>query len=212
MAGSAVGTRSGSGALPWTNLAGVLTTLASAIVLFIVTNIDDIVVLSLFFARGAGRKGTTKAILLGQYLGFLGILAVSVALGLGLSAIFPEDWIRFFGLIPLVIGLWAAWEAFQGEEDDEDVSGKKLSIAAVAGVTFANGGDNIGVYLPVFTTSTPAEIVAYCAVFLVLVAGLVAAAKFVATRPAVAEALEKWESVLFPTVLILLGIAILFAV
>ncbi|MDK8678555.1 cadmium resistance transporter [Corynebacterium accolens] len=189
----------------------MLTTLASAIVLFIVTNIDDIVVLSLFFARGAGRKGTTKAILLGQYLGFLGILAVSVALGLGLSAILPEDWIRFFGLIPLAIGLWAAWEAFRGEDDD-DVSGKKLSVAAVAGVTFANGGDNIGVYLPVFTTSAPADIAVYCVVFLVLVAGLVAAAKFVATRPAVAEALEKWESVLFPTVLILLGLAILFAV
>lgn len=39
------------------------------------TNIDDIVVLSLFFARGAGRKGTAPAILAGQYLGFLGILA-----------------------------------------------------------------------------------------------------------------------------------------
>lgn len=189
----------------------MLTTLVSAIALFIVTNIDDIVVLSLFFARGAGRKGTTKAILLGQYLGFFGIIGVSVALGLGLSAILPEHWIRFFGLIPLAIGLRAAWEAFRGEEGD-DVAGKKLSIAAVAGVTFANGGDNIGVYLPVFTTSSATDIVVYCFVFLSLVAGLVAAAKFVATRPAVAEALEKWESVLFPTVLILLGLAILFAV
>ena len=41
------------------------------------TNIDDIVVLSLFFARGAGRKGTTPAILVGQYVGFLGLLAAS---------------------------------------------------------------------------------------------------------------------------------------
>lgn len=158
----------------------------------------------------AGRA-RPKPFFWGNIWDFLGILAVSVALGLGLSAILPEDWIRFFGLIPLAIGLWAAWEAFRGEEDD-DVSGKKLSVAAVAGVTFANGGDNIGVYLPVFTTSSPSDIAVYCIVFLVLVAGLVAVAKFVATRPAVAEALEKWESVLFPTVLILLGLAILFAV
>ena len=66
--------------------------------------------------------------------------------------------------------------------------------------------------MPVFTTSTPAEVAVYCAVFLALVAPLVWAARFVATRPRIAEALEKWESVLFPVVLIALGIAILLAV
>ena len=190
----------------------MLTTLAAATGLFVATNIDDIVVLSLFFARGAGRKGTTPAILLGQYVGFLGILAASAIVGLGFNAVLPEELIRYFGLIPLLLGLWAAWQAFRGEDDDEDVSGKRLSALAVAGVTFANGGDNIGVYVPVFTTSTPAEVAIYCVVFVILVAPLVWAARFVATRPGIAEALEKWESVLFPAVLILLGIAILLAV
>ncbi|MCT1445633.1 cadmium transporter, partial [Corynebacterium sanguinis] len=37
----------------------MITGLLSAIGLFIATNIDDIIVLSLFFARGAGHKGTT---------------------------------------------------------------------------------------------------------------------------------------------------------
>lgn len=190
----------------------MLTTLAAAAGLFVATNIDDIVVLSLFFARGAGHKGTTAAILTGQYLGFLGILVASSVVGLGFNAVIPTDLIRYFGLIPLLLGLWAAWQAFRGEDDDEDISGTKLSTLAVAGVTFANGGDNIGVYVPVFTTSTPAEVAVYCAVFLVLVVPLVWAARFVATRPGIAEALEKWESVLFPVVLILLGIAILLAV
>ena len=49
-------------------------------------------------------------------------------------------------------------------------------------------------------------------VFLILVAPLVWAARFVASRPGIAEALEKWESILFPAVLILLGIAIMLAV
>ena len=187
----------------------MFSTLAAAAGLFVATNIDDIVVLSLFFARGAGRKGTAPAILVGQYLGFLGILATSAIVGLGFNAVLPEELIRYFGLIPLLLGLWAAWQAFRGEDDDEDVSGKRLSALAVAGVTFANGGDNIGVYVPVFTTSMPAEVAIYCVVFLILVAPLVWAARFVATRPGIAEALEKWESVLFPAVLILLGIAIL---
>ncbi|MCV7266615.1 cadmium transporter, partial [Mycobacterium doricum] len=44
---------------------------------------------------------------------------------------------------------------------------------------------------------------------LVLVAVLVVAAKFVATRRPIAEVLERWEHVLFPIVLIALGIFIL---
>ena len=52
-------------------------------------------------------------------------------------------------------------------------------------------------------------VVAYCVVFLVLVMVLVLLAKFVATRRPIAEVQERWEHVLFPLVLIGLGVAIL---
>ncbi len=48
----------------------MITSALQAIGLFLVTNIDDIIVLSLFFARGAGQRGTTTKIIAGQYLGF----------------------------------------------------------------------------------------------------------------------------------------------
>ena len=51
----------------------MLATMIQAVGLFVATNIDDVIVLSLFFARGAGRAGTTRRIVVGQYLGFLGI-------------------------------------------------------------------------------------------------------------------------------------------
>ncbi len=69
--------------------------------------------------------------------------------------------------------------------------------------------DNIGVYVPVFLSVGTAAVVAYCVVFLVLVAVLVLVAKFVATREPVAEVLERWEHVLFPIVLVTLGVFIL---
>src|SRR3954453_4669067 len=47
-----------------------------AVGLFAVTNIDDILVLALFFAQGAGQKATTRNIAAGQYLGFIAILVV----------------------------------------------------------------------------------------------------------------------------------------
>lgn len=189
----------------------ILSSVLPAIGLFIVTNIDDIIVLSLFFARGAGRPGTTAKILAGQYLGFVGILAAALMVTLGARWALPEEAIPYFGLIPLALGLWAAWEVYRGEGDDDDaaVSGKSVAVATVAGVTFANGGDNIGVYVPVFLNISTPAVIAFCIVFLVLVAVLVAMAKFVATRRPIAEVLERWEHILFPIVLIGLGVAIL---
>ncbi|MEV8136641.1 cadmium resistance transporter [Microbacterium aurantiacum] len=186
-----------------------------AIGLFLATNIDDIIVLSLFFARGAGQRGTTTRILAGQYLGFVGILGAAVLVSLGAGAFLPPEVIPYFGLIPLALGLWAAWQAWRRRHDDDDdeakIEGKKVAVWAVAGVTFANGGDNIGVYVPVFLNVGPAAVVAYCVVFLALVAVLVIVAKFIATRRPIAENLERWEHVLFPLVLIGLGVFILIS-
>ena len=190
----------------------ILSSVLQAIGLFIVTNIDDIIVLSLFFARGAGQRGTTARILAGQYLGFGGILAAAVLVTLGADAFLPPQAIPYFGLIPLLLGVWAAWQAWRGDDDDDDeakVSGKNVAVLTVAAVTFANGGDNIGVYVPVFLSVGPAAVIAYCVVFLALVAVLVVLAKFVATRRPIAEVLERWEHVLFPIVLIGLGVFIL---
>ena len=190
----------------------ILTSVLQAIGLFAATNIDDIIVLSLFFARGAGQRGTTARILAGQYLGFAGILGAAVLVTMGAGAFLPSTAIPYFGLIPLGLGLWAAWEAWRGDGDDDDeakVAGKKVGVGTVAGVTFANGGDNIGVYTPVFLSVEPLAVVAYCVIFLALVAVLVALARFVATRPPIAEVLERFEHILFPIVLIGLGIVIL---
>lgn len=186
-----------------------LSWMAQAAGLFVVTNIDDIIVLSLFYAQGVGLPHTTRKILLGQYLGFGAILLAAVAVALSARALLPESAVAYFGLLPLVLGLRAAWLAWRDRDDDDDDEVGGLSVLTIAAVTFANGGDNIGVYVPVFLRAGPAGTAVYTVVFLLLVAVLVVAARFVATRPLVARLLERWESVLFPLVLIVLGIVIL---
>jgi cadmium resistance protein CadD (predicted permease) len=188
----------------------LITSALQGIGLFLVTNIDDIIVLSLFFARGAGQRGTTTKIVIGQYLGFGGILLASVAVTFGAGLFLPDDAIPYFGLIPLLLGGYAAWQVWRnGGDDDDSVADRPISALTVAAVTFANGGDNIGVYVPVFLAVGTGALVAYCVVFLALVVVLVLAAKFVATRKPIAQVLERWEHILFPLVLIVLGLVIL---
>ena len=79
----------------------------------------------------------------------------------------------------------------------------------MAAITFANGGDNIGVYVPVFATTDAGGLITYCMVFLVLVAAWCALGRFFATRPVVARVLARWGHVLLPIVLIGIGMVIL---
>jgi cadmium resistance protein CadD (predicted permease) len=180
--------------------------------LFAVTNIDDIVILALFFARGAGHRGSTARIVGGQYLGFAAILVVAVAAAFG-ATFLPESAIPYLGLLPLALGLKAAWQAWKNhrDEDDEEAEVKPggPGLLAVAAVTFANGGDNIGVYVPVFATAGIGGMSVYVVVFLILVALWCLAGRFFATRPVIAKALARWGHILLPVVLIAIGALIL---
>lgn len=180
-----------------------------AVGVFAVTNVDDIVVLALFFGQANGRRGAAARVVVGQYLGFAGILAVSIvgALGVGLL---PSTVIPYMGLLPLVLGLRAAWQAWRGNHDTgEEPTAKGPAVLAVAAVTFANGGDNIGVYVPVLAAVGTGGLIVSVAVFLVLVAVWCAAGRFFVTRSVIARAMARWSHVLLPVVLIGIGLLIL---
>ncbi|MFJ3222232.1 cadmium resistance transporter [Streptomyces sp. NPDC086783] len=181
--------------------------------LFAVTNIDDILILSLFFAQGAGHRGSNRRIVLGQYLGFAAILAVAVAAAFG-ATFLPESAIPYLGLLPLALGLKAAWQAWKdhgrgGADEEEGTKESGPSPLEVAAVTFANGGDNIGVYVPVFATAGIGGMTVYAVVFLALVAVWCFAGRFFASRPVIARALARWGHILLPLVLVAIGLLIL---
>jgi cadmium resistance protein CadD (predicted permease) len=180
--------------------------------LFAVTNIDDILVLALFFAQGAGHRSAGTRIAAGQYLGFVAILATAITAAFGVTFL-PSSVIPYLGLLPLFLGLrmaWRGWQSHQADEDEEQetVHGPPGALA-VAMVTFANGGDNIGVYVPVFATAGIGAMSVYAVVFLLLVAVWIAAGRYLATRPLIARALTRWGHILLPLVLIGIGLIIL---
>jgi cadmium resistance protein CadD (predicted permease) len=189
--------------------------IAEAAALFAVTNIDDILLLSLFFGRGAGEPGSARRIVTGQYLGFAGLLTVAVAGAYG-ATFLPERALAYLGLLPLALGLRAAWQAWRawrnrgnGDGGQADGGHDSPRVLQVAAVTVASGSDNIGVYLPVFARSWVGGIAVYVAVFLILVAVWCAVAWFFASRPAVASVIARWGRILYPLVLVGLGLFIL---
>ena len=197
----------------------IFSTLVQALVLFVATNIDHLALLALWFVHGQNRPGTTARICAGQYVGFGVILAATIALSAISGLVIPQEYLRFLGLIPLALGIKAAIgeirERLSAEEDDDEdegeaqLKGKKVSVGAVALVTMANGGDEVAAYLPVFALSTWWQIALFCAVFLALAGVLLALARFITGRMGLAEVLERFEAIIFPSVLILLGVLIL---
>jgi len=171
-----------------------------AAAMFAVTNVDDLVLLAVFFGRAAGRT-----VVAGQFLGFGAILAASVAGALG-AGLLPDGAVRLLGVLPILLGIRAAWQAWRRDDDESAVATGVLGIAVVC---FANGGDNVGVYVPAFAATGPAGLVGYSVVFLVGVAVWCVAGRFLATRPGVARVLARWGHVVLPVVLIALGVLIL---
>lgn len=182
-----------------------------AIVLFVSTNIDDVFVLLAFFADPRTR---TRDIVIGQFLGIGALYAVSVIASL-VSLVISEQYIGLLGIVPVLIGL-AQLRGLWRLDDQDDVAvaqGFAASggrILAVAGITIANGGDNIGVYTPIFATRSAFEIALIGAVFAVLTGVWCVLARSLIAHPTLGAPIRRYGRYVVPFVLIGLGLLVLW--
>ncbi|MFE9960257.1 cadmium resistance transporter [Micromonospora sp. NPDC005299] len=183
----------------------LLAAAAAAAGVFAATNIDDIVVLTVFFvaARGTGRPRPWQ-IVAGQYAGIGALVGVAVVVAAGLLVV-PDPWTGLLGLLPTALGLRALL-ARRGDDEPPAVVG---SLLGVAGVTVANGADNIAVYVPVFRSLDPATGLVWLLVFAALVAVWCAAAALLGNHPRVVSLVGRAGHWLVPAVFIALGVVIL---
>ncbi|MBB2914938.1 cadmium resistance protein CadD (predicted permease) [Streptosporangium becharense] len=181
-------------------------TIATAAAVFAGTNIDDILILTVLFltsrARGLPRP---RQIVAGQYAGIAALVAVSAVAALGLAVV-PDRWVGLLGLVPFGMGLRGLVRAGRsgGDEPEPVASG----VFSVAGVTVANGADNISVYTPMFRTIGPAPSLVTVTVFAVLVAVWCAAASWLGSHGKVVALVERTGRWLVPLVFMVIGGAI----
>lgn len=190
----------------------MLTTIVSAIVSYIATSIDYIVILVVLFAQVKNRKGGVRDIVLGQYLGFTILIVISLLAAFGLAFI-PQQWIGLLGLIPIFIGLKVLFEKDEGDEEDEEIleSTNRFSsfILSVTVIMLAAGGDNLGVYIPYFTVLNTIELIVTIVIYYIAAAVLLYLCQRVSAVKGISETVEKYEKIIVPIVFLALGIMIM---
>lgn len=83
------------------------------------------------------------------------------------------------------------------------------AVLQVAAVTIANGGDNLGLYVPLFASQSPVELGVILVIFLIMIAVWCAIAFTLASHPAIARLLTRYGHRLVPFLFMGLGIYIL---
>jgi cadmium resistance protein CadD (predicted permease) len=191
-----------------------LSLVALGVTAFAATNLDDSLLLVIFF--GDKRRYRARHVFLGQALGIGLLVAVSLIAAL-LALALPSAYVGLLGLLPVTIGLkqLSARRRTGGQDEPVAVVSRDRrapawqQAAAVAGLAIANGADNVGVYVPLFATRTALQTALLLVVFAATLAIWTFSAYYLARRSAVGPRLQITSNRLMPFVLIGLGLFIL---
>ena len=177
---------------------------------FVATNIDDILLLMLFFSQCSDQRGAFTVVG-GQVLG-LGLLVLVSLSGLLGRSLAPEPWIGLLGLLPISLAVSQWLEAAQTSARDPTVpslTSPQPALLAVATLTMANGSDNIGVYLPLFARASRGQILLTLVIFAVMVGLWCAMAWRLVQLPGPSTLLRHHGPRLMPALLLGLGLYVL---
>ncbi|HTF82172.1 MAG TPA: cadmium resistance transporter, partial [Cytophagales bacterium] len=146
------------------------------------------------------------------FLGLAALVLLSLC-GMWLGSFWDHRYISFLGLVPIFLGvkgLYALYRHFN-ESDPEPTfnTTATLNFMNVATVTFANGGDNLGVYTPIFAHIDTDGIIVFVSVFVLMTAFWCMLGFYLVQHVAIRSIFEKYGKVILPCFMIIIGIWIL---
>lgn len=202
------------------------TAFIEGIIAFLATNIDDIIILLLFFSQ-INANFRRRHIFFGQYLGFTAIIIASLPGFFG-GLVIRRELIGLLGILPIFIGLkqllsqkeetteiQTVTSDFKHSPHRNPIVSFVLSLLhpntyKVAAVTFANGGDNISIYIPLFAGQNLATLGVILSVFFVMVGVWCFIAYLLTLQQTIADILTRYGNIAVPYVLIGLGLFIMY--
>ncbi len=152
---------------------------------------------------------------------WIGILVGVSYIAAQLALNIPAGWVALSGLAPLALGILKLKSLHRnieqdGSDSDDTMATQEHSAAqrlhsqvlAVSSITVANGGDNLGVYIPLFASSA-IGIHVYVGTFLLMTGLWCALGYYAVHNPILGSTVRRYGPVSLPFVLIALGIYIL---
>jgi cadmium resistance protein CadD (predicted permease) len=189
-----------------------------AIAAFATTNVDDLFLLASLFIDA---EFPTISVVAGQFLGMSFLIAISILAAL-LAVTIPSGWFCLLGLAPLLLGFNRLWKLFKGLPEtglaigSPDFVGKeqlqfswaRSKVTLVLLLTMANGGDNLSVYIPLFSvqrTMIPLDAI----IFGVMTALWCLFGYYLTSHKLFGNRVKRWGRFIVPFILIGIGLNVL---
>lgn len=185
---------------------------------FVATNVDNTVVTTTLVA-GAPLDRAHR-IAAGQVVGFVAIVCMAAAAAAVLFEFSPAA-VGLLGFVPLAIGVRGlvgllvrphpAEEPGRSRRRRRPATDRAVgrSLAAVALITLAAGGDNLAVYIPLFRQGGAGNLAAIALVFAVGEVGVTAAILAAGRHPRARTVMTKLGAVAVPLLLCGVGVLVL---
>ena len=196
----------------------------------VATTFDDNIYLTGFFSE-VNRTFRPKHVVVGELIGFTALISISLVgflIGLAISS----DWIGLLGILPILIGLNNLRLLIVNK--DESVENKSANLKqnarfrgfdsrerslldiiqdrqtySVSAVTISNGGNNLGIYIPLFASSSLQSLAVIVPICYLIVCTWLFMSYHLTRTPGIALVLSRYASKLFPFVLMWLGLRII---
>jgi cadmium resistance protein CadD (predicted permease) len=196
----------------------------------VATTFDDNIYLTGFFSE-VNRTFRPKHVVVGELIGFTALISISLVgflIGLAISS----DWIGLLGILPILIGLNNLRLLIVNK--DESIENKSANLKQnarfrgfdsrerslldviqdrqtyrVSAVTISNGGNNLGIYIPLFASSSLKSLAVIIPICYLIICTWLFMSYHLTRTPGIALVLSRYASKLFPFVLMWLGLRII---
>ncbi|MGH9973950.1 MAG: cadmium resistance transporter, partial [Nitrososphaeraceae archaeon] len=177
---------------------------------FVASNIDDTFILILLFSSGNFHA---RQIFIGQFIG-IAVLIIISTMGSLISLLLPSFIVGLMGLIPMAIGIKRIVELQQRKPNNgknkifQDYKrGNLIPFLTVSGITIANGGDDVGVFTPLFAKyNTVGEVTTLVTIFMALTLIWCILTYYFVNHPLIANRIKRYGNMITPFVLVGLGL------
>lgn len=183
----------------------------------VATTFDDNIYLTGFFSE-VNRTFRPKHIVVGELLGLTALIALSL-LGFLLGLVVESTWIGLLGILPILIGLRNLFDLRKTSNEDKSdnlirnskykgFDSRKRSFwdvirdpqtYKVSAVTLSNGGNNLGIYIPLFASSSIQTLAVITPVIYLIASTWLLMSYNLTRQPGISVVLSRYASKIFPS-------------